>query len=126
MRKFEFSTKEFEVDIAGVKLGGDAEMIKLEIIKAHNALVKFSEKVLSGTAERNEIAEQISAFCESLDAAFGDNTAKEIFGGRAANIHDCVDIAVYIMSALNEYETDKRNEQESYKINRAPIRRVKK
>ena len=126
MKRFEFSTTEFEVDIAGVKLGGDAEMIKIDIINAHNELVKFSEKVLAGKAERTDIATQISDFCARLDSAFGDGAASEIFGGKTANLHDCVDIAVYIMTALNEYEAKKRNEQESYRLNRAQLRKVKK
>lgn len=126
MRRFEFSTTEFEVDIAGVRLGGDAEMIKIDIINAHSELVKFSEKVLAGKAERADIATQISDFCTKLDSAFGEGTAKEIFDGRTANLHDCVDIAVYIMTALNEYEEKKRAEQESYKVNRAQLRKVKK
>lgn len=126
MRRFEFSTTGFEVDIAGVKLGGDAEMIKIDIINAHNELVKFSEKVLAGKAERAELEEQIGGFCSRLDSAFGEGAASEIFNGRAANLHDCVDIAVYIMTALNEYEEKKRSEQESYKLNRAQLRKVKK
>lgn len=114
MKKFEFNKSTIEIEIAGEKLKCDVTEAEIEMSAAWHNIVKFSNKVTQGMAQRKDITELIETTLEHIDAAFGEGSAKRVFKNRSVSVHDCSDVVMYINGALNEYEDKKKSLYESY------------
>ena len=108
MKKFEFQKNHFKTEIAGVELSGDPAEIEIEISKAHKELIAFSDKITAGEAEQDEIEKVMETALEHVDRAFGDGTCEKIFRDRVVSFHDCLDVVVFLIAALNNFESEKK------------------
>ena len=108
--KFELQENYFKTEIAGVELSGNPTLIEIEISKAHKELIAFSDKISAGDAEYDEIGGVIGTALNHVDKAFGCGTCEKIFrdfGDRLVSFHDCLDVVVFLIAALNNFESEK-------------------
>ncbi len=116
MEAFKFSDNTFSVDIAGVTLKADAAEVELEISKCHKNVLEVCERVVSGGAEHEEIKKTITYVMNTLDNTFGNGISKAIFSSiPKISLHDCVDVLMYIIAGINEFESAKKDLYRSYK-----------
>lgn len=118
MTAFKFNDNNITINLLGEEYTADATLAEIEISTAKRRLVEFSQKIESGFAEADEIADNIASTMQSIDAAFGKGSAKKIFKDRRVSLHDCNDIVFYIFAQLNEFEAGKAKLYENYGKNR--------
>ena len=126
MNKFEFINSDIEIEINGEVLCAEVTHAEVEMTAARKLIISFSEKITAGEASSGEIESTIAEVCKKIDTAFGKKSAERIFKDRAVSIHNCLNVVVYIISRLNEFEEGVKSKISSYGSNRAERRAAAK
>ena len=108
MGRFEFRSRELELDIAGVKFALEVDDYLIELIAdkgrdMQDLAQSMDEELKGGKSAGDIISKAISGIKAIIDEILGEGASRDIFDGRAEDFYDCTDVFKYIADEVNGF-----------------------